>query len=96
MENKYYFLKPGSDAFNKAFDKLAEMNLERFGSRDPVARNAEYLESWQYMCTVLQPNSYVYHQFRHRMHPVSNKRELYNMHLGRMTPELLAELDNDA
>lgn len=51
----------------------------RYGTDDIQSRNPEYREVWQYMGTVLHTD-HAEHQFRHRMHPKTKRREY--LHLG--------------
>lgn len=47
---------------------------------DPVMRNELYLESLQYMGTVLEVNSgRIFHEFRHRAVPGTNERKLWQI-----------------
>ena len=65
---KIYFMKKEDPEFKRAFQALD----------DPEARNEEYGEFWQYMGTVKKNGVWV-HEFRHRMHPKTKKREYFDV-----------------
>lgn len=73
-------VEPRTDAYNKLWYYFAKMIAVRYGDRDMNSYNPEYREVWQYMGTVLREHD-VQHQFRHRMHPKTKKREYLSFEL---------------
>ena len=74
------FLEQDSKGWHEAWNGLRMSHYLRWGTADPVAHNAQYSECWQYMGTLRREGSPDEHQFRHRMHPISGKREYINTH----------------
>lgn len=81
METKLFFVEHADPEFKIMFSHFP----------DPVMRNEEYLESLQYMGTVLYPSGKVEHQFRHRAVPVTNERKYWKID---PSPEFKARVDN--
>lgn len=92
IENKLYFLRIESDCWNDMWDRFVQLHKERFGTPDAQALNKEYGECWQYMGTVHKPSGEVEHQFRHRMHPKTLKREYVCIRLSQMYDHLWIDL----
>jgi hypothetical protein len=69
MDNKLFFIDNTDPEFTIMFGNFA----------DPVMRNEEYLESLQYMGTVVEPSGRIRHQFRHRAVPVTNERKYWEI-----------------
>jgi hypothetical protein len=60
-----------------AWKTIAELPINA-GLRDPtVAEHKESGEHWQYMGTHYHDDSW-FHEFRHRWHPTTGKREYHN------------------
>ena len=66
--------EPGSRGWSEAWDLLATAADARGLGRDIVAYNERSCEAWQYMGTWDGE-----HQFRHRDHPSTGKREYLNV-----------------
>lgn len=67
-----YHIEPDSSEWNYAWDQLASQKIN-VGLPDP--REAEFNgECWQYMDSGIVCGVLV-HEFRHRWHPVTGKRE---------------------
>lgn len=65
---KIYFMEREDPEFNRAFGALD----------DKAAWNEQYAEGWQYMGTIRVENQWI-HEFRHRWHPKTNKREYFRV-----------------
>lgn len=92
-ENKLYFVKRDSDTWNDMWNRFVRTHFLRFGTSETTAHNKEYSEVWQYMGTVHKPTGEAEHQFRHRMHPKTQKREHLCIQFGQMTEDLMVDID---
>jgi hypothetical protein len=69
-----HFVRPGSPEWNYAWAQLARDPLNRGLPEPAVAYNEQFGEDWQYMGTVPTESGFT-HQFRHRQHPTTKRRE---------------------
>jgi hypothetical protein len=68
-------IEPQSPEWDYMWNWLANHPLNENTLDKSLAYNEESGEAWQYMGSFRQ-NKQVVHEFRHRHHPESNKREL--------------------
>lgn len=91
MEYKAILIEPNTGAWDYAWQRLAQHHKTLFGTADTIARNPEYREVWQYMCTLVFPNGLVRHEFRHRMHPIANQRLVWQLNMGTLDDALIPQ-----
>lgn len=81
MSDQCRMITPNTYEWDRAWSDLVLLFAEKTGIvGDTSDFNPEYNEAWQYMGTWRKDSSSPeYHQFRHRMHPVTQKREYVNV-----------------
>lgn len=84
-----FFVKPDSPEWHIMWEKLSQKYLN--ADQENPYECSHHGERWQYMGSVNKEdnNLLLIHQFRHRCHPVTNKREYYNILSYRFAKELL-------
>ena len=69
-----YFVPRDTSEWHHMWCCLA-LHYSNLGQEKPtVCYNPEYMEVWQYMGTIRRSHL-LFHEFRHRMHPGSGRRE---------------------
>lgn len=67
-------LNIGSPEWEYAWDWVASHPLNETLENPSVAENPETNQTWQYVGTFMQKGKAI-HEFRHRHHPLTNRRE---------------------
>jgi hypothetical protein len=78
LSESIFVVKQGSKEWDYLWSELAKLSINQGLPKPTEAEDEDTGETWQYMGTVIQGNGLV-HQFRHRNHPKTKKRELVNI-----------------